>query len=141
MEEIVVRERSRGVCIRQLALGCNTHVEKRIVEIKRRVIERDLEHARGVQCPDCERDRWSAGFGDGRAVPVVPLESSGAGGGGPKIRCDVDFKVAGCDVVEGGDDDRLVDVFGCVVKDFPSAWVMLVSQVDFPSMKKFGGRR
>ena len=46
----------------------------------------------------------------------------GAGRGGPEIRGDVDFEVAGCGVVEGGDDDGLVDVLGYVVENFPSAW-------------------
>ena len=52
---------------------------------------------------------------------MVPLERSDARCRGPEIGRGVDFQVAGCDVVEGGDDDGLVDVFCYVVEDFPSA--------------------
>ena len=53
---------------------------------------------------------------------MVPLEGSAAGSRGPEIGRDVDFEDARGGVVEGGDDDGLVDVFGGVVEDFPSAW-------------------
>ncbi len=52
---------------------------------------------------------------------MVPLEVGGAGRGGPEVGGDVDFEVAGCGAVEGGDDDGLVDVLGYVVENFPSA--------------------
>lgn len=55
---------------------------------------------------------------------MVPLEGGDAARGRPEIRGDVDFQVAGCDVVEGGDDDGLVDVFCCVVENFPAAIVL-----------------
>ena len=53
---------------------------------------------------------------------MIPLEIGDAACRGPEIRGDVDFEVASCGVVEGGDDDGFVDVFGGVVEDFPSAW-------------------
>ena len=46
---------------------------------------------------------------------MVPLEFGDAGRRGPEIRGDVDFKAAGCDIVEGGYDDGLVDVLGSIV--------------------------
>ena len=54
MEQVVVGERSHGIVIWQLAVGRDVHVEERVVEIERRVVERRLEHARGVQRADCE---------------------------------------------------------------------------------------
>ena len=46
---------------------------------------------------------------------MVPLEIGDAGRRGPEIRGDVDFKVTGRDIVEGGNDDGLVDVLGSIV--------------------------
>ncbi len=45
---------SHGIVIRQRAVGRDVHVEKRVVEIERRVVKGSLEHARGVQCADRE---------------------------------------------------------------------------------------
>ena len=115
-------KRSRGVRVRQPACGRDVHVEEGVVEVERRVVKRSREHAGGVERADCKGGWRCVDVGNGRAVPMVPLEGGDAGGRGPEIRRDIDFQVAGCDVVEGGDDDGLVDVFGCVVEDFPSAW-------------------
>ena len=52
---------------------------------------------------------------------MVPLEGSDARCRRPEIGSDVDFQVAVYDVVEGGDDDGLVDVLCYVVENFPSA--------------------
>lgn len=113
-----------GVCVRKLALGRDVHVEESVVEVQGRGVKGSCQDARGVQSADCEIGWWCAEVRDGRAVPLVPLEVGDAACGGPEIRGHVDFEVASCDVVEGGDDDGLVDVFCYVVKDFPSAIVL-----------------
>lgn len=123
VEEVLMGEDRRcGVCIWKAASGRDVHVEEGVVEVEGRVVEGSLEHARGVERADGEIGRWCADVRDGCAVPAVPFEGSDAGCGGPQIGGDVDFQVAGCGVVEGGDDEGLVDVLGCVVEDFPSAW-------------------
>lgn len=122
VEEVLVGEGGVGVCVWEPALGRDVQVEERVVVVEGRVVEGCGQHARSVERADGEGGRRCADVRDGRAVPVVPLEVGDAACGGPEVRGDVDFQVAGCDVVEGGDDDGLVDVFGCVVEDFPSAW-------------------
>ncbi len=52
---------------------------------------------------------------------MIPFERRDARRRRPEIRRDVDFEGAGRGVVEGGDDDGAVDVFGGVVEDFPAA--------------------
>ena len=117
-------ERRIGVRIRKLAVGRDVHVEERVVEVEGGVVEGGCQDAGGVEGADGEVGWWRADVRDGGAVPVVPLEGGGAGRGGPEVGGDVDLEVAGGDVVEGGDDDGLVDVFCYVVEDFPSAIVL-----------------
>ena len=125
VEEVLMNERRIRVCIRKLAVGRDGHVEECVVEVEGGVVEGSCQDARGVQGADGEVSRrWCADVRDGRAVPMVPLEGGGADRGGPEVGGDVDLEVAGGDVVEGGDDDGLVDVFGYVVEDFPSAIVL-----------------
>ena len=119
-------KRRIGIYIRKLAVGRDVHVEECVVEIEGGVVvvEGGCQDARGVEGADGEVGRWRADVRDGRAVPVVPLEGGGAGRGGPEVGGDVDLEVAGGDVVKGGDDDGLVDIFCYVVEDFPSAIVL-----------------
>lgn len=58
---------------------------------------------------------------------MVPLEIGDAAGGGPEVRGHVDGEAAGGGVVEGGDDEGLVDVFCGVVEDFPASLRVCVS--------------
>lgn len=124
MEEVLVGEGRVGVVVGvgELAVGGDVQVEERVVVVQGRVVESCRQHARGVEGADGERGWWRADVRDGRAVPMVPLEVGDTACGGPEVGGNVDFQVAGCDVIEWRDDDWLVDVFGYIVEDFPSTW-------------------
>ena len=60
-------------------------MEDRVVEVERRVVKHSLIDKRGVQRANCERIGWGIDARDRCAVPVVPLEVSGATGRGPEV--------------------------------------------------------
>lgn len=125
MEEVVVSECGceGGRGIGQLARSRDGHVQDRIREIEGGVVDAACEDAGGVQRADFEIDTrfGDAGVRDGAAVPGIPLEGGGAGSRRPEIGGDVNVEGVGGGIVEGGDDEGLVNVLGGIVEDFPAA--------------------
>ena len=110
--------------VRQRARSGEIHIEDQIGEIEGQIRGVKREHTGSVQGADLKAHRRRDNgreIPNGRPAPGVAFKRHDAGDGRPEIGGDVDFEVAGAGVVEGGDDDGLVDVFGGVVEDFPAA--------------------
>nr|POE46823.1 hypothetical protein CFP56_00155 [Quercus suber] len=126
VEPVFVGERARADGVRQLAMGCQGHVQDCIAG---RVI---AEESGDVSLEQVGGINGAYGEGDGRRRcevellpgPVVPDEMCGAVDGLPKIRGGIDAEVARGTVIVGCDDHGFVDILGNVVYHFPSTVVL-----------------